>query len=153
LVLDKGRIATRGSWDELKSSVSELTKFTFAQAEKRPEPATKIAKGKSQSTADAEEDLYRKTGDFSLYCEFQLTSSTPKSLTKLAADGVYSVLPQVCWCQQRDFAKHMLGIVLLRHVLPAVPVKVVDGRASRQVVLLHGWLHRAGCSSLGGNEW
>ncbi|KAK1251558.1 hypothetical protein MKX07_007037 [Trichoderma sp. CBMAI-0711] len=67
LVLDKGRIATRGSWDELKSSVSELTKFTFAQAEKRPEPAAKIVKGKSQSTADAEEDLYRKTGDFSLY--------------------------------------------------------------------------------------
>lgn len=74
LVLEKGRIATRGSWDELQSSLSELTKFTFAQAEKKPETAAKAVKAKSQSTADAEEDLYRKTGDFSLYCEFGITT-------------------------------------------------------------------------------
>lgn len=69
LVLEQGRIASRGSWDELKSSVSELSKFTFAEATKRPEAVPKTIKRTSQANADAEEDLYRKTGDFSLYCE------------------------------------------------------------------------------------
>jgi ABC-type sulfate/molybdate transport systems ATPase subunit len=70
LVLEKGRIESRGSWDELKTTLSELSKFTFTETTKRTEAVPKGAKMISQSNADAENDLYRKTGDFSLYCEF-----------------------------------------------------------------------------------
>ncbi|TFB06902.1 Metal resistance protein YCF1 [Trichoderma ghanense] len=91
LVLEKGRLATRGSWDELKSSVSELTKFTFAQAMQKPEvTAAKTLKGKSQSTTDAEEDLYRKTGDFSLYSYYLKSAGTINVVMLLICTASYS---------------------------------------------------------------
>ncbi|KAL7813269.1 P-loop containing nucleoside triphosphate hydrolase protein [Trichoderma aethiopicum] len=90
LVLEKGRIATRGSWDELQSSLSELTKFTFAQAEKKPEAAAKVVKAKSQSTADAEEDLYRKTGDFSLYSYYLKSAGAINVMLLLICTASYS---------------------------------------------------------------
>lgn len=69
LVLEKGRIASRGSWKALQSSLSELSKFTFTETAKKPKAVLKATTKASQSNADAEEDLYRKTGDFSLYCK------------------------------------------------------------------------------------
>ncbi|PTB62314.1 hypothetical protein BBK36DRAFT_1172514 [Trichoderma citrinoviride] len=90
LVLEKGRIATRGSWDELKSSLSELTKFTFAQETKKPEAVAKAVKGKVQATADAEEDLYRKTGDFSLYSYYLKSAGTFNVVMLLICTASYS---------------------------------------------------------------
>lgn len=69
LVLEKGRILSRGSWDELKTTLSNLSKFTFTQTAKRAETISNAAKVVPRPSTDAENDLYRKTGDFSLYCE------------------------------------------------------------------------------------
>ncbi|KAL6870410.1 P-loop containing nucleoside triphosphate hydrolase protein [Trichoderma novae-zelandiae] len=90
LVLEKGQIAARGSWDELKSSVSELTKFTFAKEKKRPEAASEAVKRKAQSTADAEEDLYRKTGDFSLYSYYIKSAGAINVVMLLICTASYS---------------------------------------------------------------
>lgn len=69
LVLEKGRILSRGSWVELKTTLTNLSKFTFTQTAKRAETISNAAKLIPRPSTDAEDDLYRKTGDFSLYCE------------------------------------------------------------------------------------
>ncbi|KAK4069703.1 uncharacterized protein Triagg1_6833 [Trichoderma aggressivum f. europaeum] len=90
LVLEKGRIASRGSWDALKSSLSELSKFTFTETAKKPEAVLKVTKKASQSNADAEEDLYRKTGDFSLYSYYFKAAGVFNVVILLGCSAGYS---------------------------------------------------------------
>ncbi|KAL5094611.1 hypothetical protein Trisim1_005344 [Trichoderma cf. simile WF8] len=90
LVLGKGRIASRGSWDALKSSLSELSKFTFTETTKKPDAVLKSTKRTSQSNADAEEDLYRKTGDFSLYSYYFKAAGVMNVVMLLGCSAGYS---------------------------------------------------------------
>nr|WNZ75576.1 hypothetical protein [Trichoderma harzianum] len=90
LVLEKGRIASRGSWDALRSSLSELSKFTFTGTAKKPEAALKATKRTSPSNADAEEDLYRKTGDFSLYSYYFKAAGVMNVVMLLGCSAGYS---------------------------------------------------------------
>ncbi|KAL7932586.1 P-loop containing nucleoside triphosphate hydrolase protein [Trichoderma chlorosporum] len=90
LVLEKGHIASRGSWDALKSSLSELSKFTFIESAKRVEAIPKTTKKASQSSADAEEDLYRKTGDFSLYSYYLKSAGAINVVMLLWCSAAYS---------------------------------------------------------------
>ncbi|UKZ49723.1 hypothetical protein TrVGV298_003971 [Trichoderma virens] len=90
LVLEQGRIASQGSWDELKSTLSDLSKFTFAEATKRLEAVPKTVKRTSQASTDAEEDLYRKTGDFSLYSYYLKSAGAINVVMLLGCSAAYS---------------------------------------------------------------
>ncbi|KAM0247602.1 hypothetical protein ACHAQJ_009794 [Trichoderma viride] len=121
LVLEKGRIASRGSWDELKTTLSELSKFTFAESTKRPEAALRGAKKISQSNTDAEDDLYRKTGDFSLYSYYLKSAGIWNVAILLGCTALYSfsiTFPQYWlkwWTEgsSSDSTYYMIGYVLL----------------------------------------
>ncbi|KAK4073997.1 hypothetical protein Trihar35433_3471 [Trichoderma harzianum] len=90
LVLEKGRIASRGSWKALQSSLSELSKFTFTKTAKKPKAVLKATTKASQSNADAEEDLYRKTGDFSLYSYYFKAAGVMNVVMLLGCSAGYS---------------------------------------------------------------
>ncbi|KAL7951361.1 P-loop containing nucleoside triphosphate hydrolase protein [Trichoderma barbatum] len=90
LVLEQGRIASRGSWNELKSSVTELSKFTVAKAAKAPEAVLRTIKRSPQANTDAEEDLYRKTGDFSLYSYYLKAAGAVNVVMLLGCSASYS---------------------------------------------------------------
>ncbi|PVH81323.1 P-loop containing nucleoside triphosphate hydrolase protein [Cadophora sp. DSE1049] len=71
IVLGDGTIQTRGTWDELKSELSQIAKVQMKESESRHDlpTVTDFVKVKAQVrlTEDAAEDLARKTGDFALY--------------------------------------------------------------------------------------
>lgn len=61
----------RGTWEDLKSDMSQIAKFQMAESESRlSDPAQSSSvrfKAQVRSRKDAVEDLARKTGDFGLY--------------------------------------------------------------------------------------
>ncbi|KAL7797360.1 ABC transporter type 1, transmembrane domain-containing protein [Trichoderma ceciliae] len=124
LILEKGRIASRGSWDELKSSVSELSKFTFAEATKSPKAALKSLKRTPQSNTEAEEDVYRKTGDVSLYSYYLKSAGVMNMAILLICTTLYSfciTFPQYwlkSWTEgsPSQSTYYMIGYVLLAFV-------------------------------------
>ncbi|KAH7400242.1 P-loop containing nucleoside triphosphate hydrolase protein [Cadophora sp. MPI-SDFR-AT-0126] len=70
IVLGDRTIQTRGSWGELKSDLSQITKVQISESETRHVPSeTDLTNTKAQERRkeDAAEDLARKTGDFALY--------------------------------------------------------------------------------------
>ncbi|KAK6448017.1 hypothetical protein FP744_10004267 [Trichoderma asperellum] len=121
LVLEKGRIISRGSWDELKTTLSNLSKFRFAQTDKRPEAISRAAKSISQTSTEAENDLYRKTGDFSLYSYYLKSAGFRNVALLLGLTMVYSfsiTYPQYwvkSWTEgsPSDSTYYMIGYVLL----------------------------------------
>ncbi|RFU73105.1 abc transporter [Trichoderma arundinaceum] len=124
LILEKGRVASRGSWDELKSSMSTLSKFTFTQSAKRPDAVLESARQTPQSTTDAEEDLYRKTGDFSLYSYYLKSAGIMNMAILIVGTALYSfciTFPQYwlkSWTEGSSSRStyYMVGYVLLAFV-------------------------------------
>ncbi|OAR05734.1 hypothetical protein LLEC1_03461 [Akanthomyces lecanii] len=72
LLLEQGKISRRGTAKEMSPHVNALRKFNVEDDCPVPEPATRLAK--TQAKKDAQNDLYRQTGDFSLY-KFYLKST------------------------------------------------------------------------------
>lgn len=127
LVLEKGRILSRGSWDELKNTLSNLSKFTFTQTAKRPETISNAAKLVPRPSTDAENDLYRKTGDFSLYCE-------PRPHTcveRRRADQMTSLLSEIRWLLERGPVAWTYNSLFFLHYLSAVLGQILDRRLSK----------------------
>ncbi|KAL7898266.1 multidrug resistance-associated protein [Trichoderma sp. SZMC 28014] len=121
LVLEKGRIISRGSWDELRNNLSTLSKFTFAQTAERLETISNAAKLVPKPSIDIENDLYRKTGDFSLYSYYIKSAGFRNVALLLGLTIVYSfsiTYPQYWvkfWTEgsPSDSTYYMIGYVLL----------------------------------------
>ncbi|KAH6606099.1 MRP-type ABC transporter [Trichoderma cornu-damae] len=130
LILEKGRIASRGSWDELKSSVSELSKFTFTEATKRPEAVLQVVRRTSQSDTDAERDVYRKTGDFSLYSYYLNSAGAANYWLKSWTEGPSS-----------QSTYYMIGYVLLAFVAWVATNGMMFTEVWRQAAPISSWDH------------
>lgn len=64
IVLDNGSVEAQGPWKSLSKTMSEVKKFEFAEGH---HDARSLTKPKTQTEIDAEEDVDRRSGDFSLY--------------------------------------------------------------------------------------
>lgn len=71
IVLENRRIQARGTWDELKSELSQIAKVQMAGSKTRNNVPREMGsvnmKAQVMLNQDATEDLARKTGDFALY--------------------------------------------------------------------------------------
>lgn len=64
VVLDNGKVEAQGPWKSLSKTMAEVKKFEFAEGH---HDAKSLTKPKTQTEIDAEEDVDRRSGDFSLY--------------------------------------------------------------------------------------
>lgn len=107
IFLEQGKIRQQGTATDMGQYVNELKKFNFGKEESVAEPAP-VRTAKDQGRRDAENDLYRQTGDFSLY-GFYLKSTG--ILAPIAVVGtislfaIFSTLPTYWvkyWAESND---------------------------------------------------
>lgn len=74
-LLDEGQIKSIGSWQDFQGQLTEIRKFTFDGNDTEKAHVVHGESPQEQAKAlrnrDAQQDLHRKTGDFSLYGMFQ----------------------------------------------------------------------------------
>lgn len=77
-LLEGGRVQAAGSWAEMKDQVTQIRKFSFSTIPSKflTEDTSRTAQqlAKLQRNHDAKEDLYRNTGDLSVYSTPQHSS-------------------------------------------------------------------------------
>ncbi|OAA57757.1 multidrug resistance-associated protein [Cordyceps fumosorosea ARSEF 2679] len=89
LLLDAGRISRRGTAVEMSPYVDELRKFHAEDASPGPEAPTRRAK--TQAKKDAQSDLYRQTGDLSLYGFYLRSTGALPPLAVVGTTATYAV--------------------------------------------------------------
>ncbi|KAK5995410.1 ABC multidrug transporter B [Cladobotryum mycophilum] len=93
ILLEQGQISSNNAPGKMKMLTTEMGKFTFQQ-----EPSTESTRTttidpqriKAQLNNDAEEDLYRKTGEFSLYSYYLRSAGVLNALLVLSSAASYS---------------------------------------------------------------
>lgn len=65
VILDSGKVEAQGPWKSLSKKLAEVKKFEFAEG--HHDYPKSLTKPKTQTEIDAEEDVDRGSGDFSLY--------------------------------------------------------------------------------------
>ncbi|UNI24737.1 hypothetical protein JDV02_010462 [Purpureocillium takamizusanense] len=93
-VLDGGQLKSLGSWQELKSQLTEIRKFTFGDDDEEKAAVIHHQSPQEQAKAlrnrDAEQDLYRRTGDFSLYGYYVRSTGVWSALLVIGCTSIYS---------------------------------------------------------------
>ncbi|KAM3472494.1 hypothetical protein MY5147_005251 [Beauveria neobassiana] len=90
IMLENGRITHRGTAEQMRPFVSELRKF-HAEDEAYPAHEAPARLAKTKAKKDAQNDLYRQTGDMSLYTFYFKSTGVVAPLAVVGATATYAV--------------------------------------------------------------
>ncbi|KAM3472509.1 hypothetical protein MY5147_005266 [Beauveria neobassiana] len=94
IMLENGRITHRGTAEQMRPFVSELRKF-HAEDEAYPAHEAPARLAKTKAKKDAQNDLYRQTGDMSLYTFYFKSTGVVAPLAVVGATATYAVFNTV----------------------------------------------------------
>ncbi|KAK4088636.1 hypothetical protein Purlil1_7187 [Purpureocillium lilacinum] len=93
-LLDEGQIKSIGSWQDFQGQLTEIRKFTFDGNDTEKAHVVHGESPQEQAKAlrnrDAQQDLHRKTGDFSLYGYYVKSAGIWSALLVIGCTSTYS---------------------------------------------------------------